>query len=197
VSSIRLFILDSLSRHGAMHGHQLRLLAEEEHVHLWTDITVGSLYGAIKRLATEGLIAEMRTEREGNFPERQVYGITEAGQASLSQLRAAQLTDFSFRPDPFDLALSRLDPERLHELPGIIEERVRTVRQRLEDVVRTNARALPYLSTGEKFALDHREHRLQGELTWLAELTEALPELIAEEQARTKPGWEPNNRPIH
>ena len=41
-----------------MHGHQLRLLAEEEHVALWTDITVGSLYGAIKRLAAEELIEE-------------------------------------------------------------------------------------------------------------------------------------------
>lgn len=29
-----------------MHGHQLRLLAEEEHIDLWTDITVGGLYGA-------------------------------------------------------------------------------------------------------------------------------------------------------
>jgi DNA-binding PadR family transcriptional regulator len=46
-----------------MHGHQLRLLAEEEHVALWTDITVGSLYGAIKRLAAEELIEEVRVER--------------------------------------------------------------------------------------------------------------------------------------
>jgi hypothetical protein len=42
-----------------MHGHQLRLLAEEEHVALWTDITVGSLYGAIKRLAAEELNEEV------------------------------------------------------------------------------------------------------------------------------------------
>lgn len=48
-----------------MHGHQLRLLAEREHVTLWTDITVGALYGAIKRLAAEDLIAEERTEKEG------------------------------------------------------------------------------------------------------------------------------------
>ena len=76
MSSIRIFILGALDARGEMHGHQLRLLAEEEHIDQWTDITVGALYGAIKRLATEGLIEERRVEREGSFPERQVWGIT-------------------------------------------------------------------------------------------------------------------------
>src|SRR3954466_5367578 len=79
VSSIRLFILGSLAERGEMHGHALRLLAEEEHIDSWTDFGPGSIYGAIKRLTTDGLIEERRTEREGNYPERQVYGITDAG----------------------------------------------------------------------------------------------------------------------
>ena len=72
VSSTLLFIIDALARHGEMHGHQLRLLAEQEHVHLRTDFSVGGLYGAIKRLAGEGLLTEVRTERAGGYPERQV-----------------------------------------------------------------------------------------------------------------------------
>lgn len=44
MSSIRLFILGSLEQHGPMHGHQLRLLAEREHIDTWTNITVGSLF---------------------------------------------------------------------------------------------------------------------------------------------------------
>ena len=62
-----------------MHGHQLRQLAELEHLDMWTDISVGALYGAIKRLAAEDLIEEARVEREGAYPERQVWRITEAG----------------------------------------------------------------------------------------------------------------------
>ena len=73
VSSIRLFILGALDIEGEMHGHQLRQLAEKEHIDMWTDITVGGLYGAIKRLAAEGLIEEARVEREGAYPERQVW----------------------------------------------------------------------------------------------------------------------------
>ena len=47
MSSIRLFILSSFAELGPMHGHRLRLVAERNHVTLWTDITVGAVYGAI------------------------------------------------------------------------------------------------------------------------------------------------------
>ncbi|RYG67720.1 PadR family transcriptional regulator, partial [bacterium] len=68
MSSIRLFILSSFAELGPMHGHRLRLVAERNHVTLWTDITVGAVYGAMKRLAVEGLIRATETEREGNRP---------------------------------------------------------------------------------------------------------------------------------
>ncbi|MDY7557672.1 PadR family transcriptional regulator [Cryobacterium sp. 10C3] len=117
MSSIRLFILGSLAERGPMHGHQLRLLAEEEHVHMWTDISVGAVYGAIKRLATEGLISVARVEREGHYPERQVYEISDAGRRDLAALRLDGLRTIVLKPDPFDLAMTRLDPDRLDELP--------------------------------------------------------------------------------
>ena len=69
-----------------MHGHRLRLLAERFRVHLWTDITVGAVYGAMKRLAAEGLLREAGREREGNRPTRQLYEITDAGHLALSAL---------------------------------------------------------------------------------------------------------------
>ncbi|RYF55207.1 MAG: PadR family transcriptional regulator, partial [Comamonadaceae bacterium] len=46
MSSIRVFLLGSLAERGPMHGHQLRLLAEKEHVAMWTDFGVGAIYGA-------------------------------------------------------------------------------------------------------------------------------------------------------
>src|SRR3954471_17939403 len=109
MSSIRLFILSSFAELGPMHGHRLRLVAEQNHVHLWTDITVGAVYGAMKRLAAEGLLREAGQEREGNRPTRQLYEITEEGLAALASLRRAGLSDVWFKYDPFDLALTRLD----------------------------------------------------------------------------------------
>jgi DNA-binding PadR family transcriptional regulator len=184
VSSIRLFILDALARHGEMHGHQLRLLAEQEHVHLWTDISVGALYGAIKRLAGEGLLSEVRTEREGGYPERQVYGITEAGRASLASLQEAALEQVVFKPDPFDLALCRPNPDRLDELGESVGRRLAALEHLLDEIVHTNERARPYLSMGEAHALQHREHRLRAEIAWHRELIAALPAVVADERER-------------
>ncbi|GAB2585855.1 PadR family transcriptional regulator [Microlunatus antarcticus] len=185
MSSIRLYILDALARRGDMHGHQLRLLAEEEHVHLWTDISVGALYGALKRLTTEGLLAEVRVEREGSYPERQVYGITDAGRTALAELHREGLHQVSFRPDPFDLALSRPDPDRLDDLPSALESRLATLRALLEATERQNVRARPYLSLGETHALLHREHRLRAEIAWHTDLVAAVGDVIADERVRT------------
>src|SRR5262245_64263485 len=106
-----------------MHGHQLRLLAEEEHVALWTDITVGSLYGAIKRLAAEELIEEVRVERSGAYPQRPVWAITDAGREALGGLRLRALSDNVIKADPFDIAMTRLDKAHLDDLPAIITAR--------------------------------------------------------------------------
>lgn len=191
MSSIRFYILGSLAQHGEMHGHQLRLLAEEEHVHLWTDISVGSLYGAIKRLAVEGLIEVVRVEREGNFPERQVYAISDAGREALAGIRQHQLTDLTFRPDPFDLALTRLDGDGLDEVPAIIQSRVSALETLLAETEAANARALPYLTLSETHAMKHREHRIRAELDWHRQLGEAVPDIVQDERLRNAGGRAP------
>jgi len=184
VSSIRLYILGALDEHGPLHGHQLKLLAEEEHVAIWTDISVGALYGAVKRLAAEGLIEEVRTEREGSYPERQVYGITDAGILSLSALRRAGLRDLIMKPDPFDLAMARLDRSKLGELPGVIEERLVALQAQLDHTIAHTRNVSKYLTPTEHFVMTHDEARIQAEIQWHHKLLTALPTLIADETAR-------------
>lgn len=168
-----------------MHGHQLRLLAEQEHVHLWTDITVGSIYGAMKRLASEGLLDEVRTERAGLRPERQIFAITDRGLSALADLRTGGITELSLKPDPFDLALARLDPDRLDALPDLLESRLAALDDLLDQTTTQNAEAAPYLSLVEKHVLQHREHRLRAEVQWHRSLLIALPDIVADESARS------------
>jgi len=184
MSSIRLFILDAFERHGEMHGHQLRLQAEEERISLWTDISVGGLYGAIKRLADDDLLEVVRTERKGIFPERHVYAITQAGRRSLVTLRHDGIREVSMKPDPFDLAVTRLDPERLGELGEGIEERLATLRMMLADSIELHANALPYLTVVENHSIGHREHRIRAEIEWHELLLTAVPAIVADETGR-------------
>jgi len=170
-----------------MHGHQLRLLAEEEHVALWTDITVGSLYGAIKRLAAEELIEEVRVERSGAYPQRQVWAITGAGREALGGLRLRALRDIVIKPDPFDIAMTRLDEAHLDDLPAIITARIASLSATLEQW-EAHANVIDrYLSVSERIVMKHRADRLRAEIAWHDELLAALPEIVADHRARRTP----------
>ncbi len=167
-----------------MHGHALRQLAEKERLHLWTDIGVGALYGALKRMVADGLLTEVRLEREGHFPERQVYAITGSGLAALAEERTNGLAEVVFRPDPFDLALARLDPTRLDEVPRLLAERLATLEALLTDIEQHTVRARPYLTLLEAHTMSHREHRARAEIAWHRELLAALPAILADEAAQ-------------
>jgi DNA-binding PadR family transcriptional regulator len=188
VSSIRIFILGSLEQRGPMHGHQLRLLAEQEHLAMWTDITVGGLYGALKRLATENLIEQVRVEQAGAYPPRQIWSITEAGREALSSLRLRALSDIVVKPDPFDLAMTRLDKDHLMDLPVTIAARISSLSAMLTEWEARAAAADRYLSVSEKLMVKHRLDRLRADITWHQELADQLPDIIADEQARTGRG---------
>jgi DNA-binding PadR family transcriptional regulator len=184
VSSIRIFVLGSLEQRGPMHGHQLRLLAEQEHVAMWTDITVGGLYGALKRLAAENLIEQVRVERAGAYPPRQIWSITDAGREALSALRMRALSEIVIKPDPFDLAMTRLDPDHLTDLPATIAARIASLSAMLAEWDARAAAADRYLSVAEKLMVKHRLDRLRAEIAWHQELADQLPEIIDDEQAR-------------
>jgi DNA-binding PadR family transcriptional regulator len=182
VSSIRLYILSALADEGDMHGHQLRQLAEKEHVDEWTDVTVGALYGALKRLHAEGLIEEMRVEREGAYPERQVWGITREGRVALGGLRHEGLREIVMKPDPFDLAVSRLDRTRIDELPVMLSVRVLKLKAMLAENETHTDYIAQYLTPLEKFVMKHKADRLRGEILWHEQLANELPDIITAEK---------------
>ena len=184
MSSVRLFILGSLAQRGPMHGHALLLLAEEEHIDLWTDFAPSAVYGAIKRLASEGLITAVRVEKQGNYPQRQVYGISEAGEVALHALRQEGLTEIVIKPDPFDLALTRLDSDRLSELQGVIDERLGRLRARLEATEKHIEEATKYLTLSEIWTTRHLLARWRAEIHWHEQLVAAVPDIIADEETR-------------
>ncbi len=167
-----------------MYGHQLRLLAEKEHVQIWTDISVGALYGAMKRLAAVHLIDEVRTEREGSYPERQVYAITDAGRSSLATLRLSGLSETVMKPDPFDLAMTRLDRTKLDDLPATIETRLATLRRQLAESIERTQTIKQYLTPVELFVMGHQANRIGAEVSWHEQLLSELSAIIADESAR-------------
>lgn len=184
MSSIRVFILGALADRGPIHGHQLRLLADEEHVSEWADITIGGLYGAIKRLAAESLIEEVRVEQAGNYPKRQVWGITEEGRHVLVSLQLSGLREVMFKPDPFDLVLTRLDADHLEDLPAVVEARIATFQAMLAEHETHLKSVARYLTVAEQVAMAHRTERLKAEVAWHHQLADRVVDIIVDERTR-------------
>jgi len=180
MSSIRLFILSSFDGFGPMHGHRLRAIAEKMQVPLWTDISVGAVYGAMNRLAAEGLLKEAGREQEGNRPTRQLYEITAQGRAALSELRRDGLSEIWFKPDPFDLALAWMDAKTIKTFPALLAARLAKVRAQLTDARARAEEHRAHMPLTKQWALRHTEYRLEAEVKYLTDLLKAAKDIAAE-----------------
>jgi len=178
-----LFVLGALARRGPMHGHQIRRDAQTDRTELWTDVKVGSLYGALNRLAAEGVIEAVRTERAGNLPARTVYAITDEGYTELSTLRAALLRDTRLRPDPVDLALQYSQDMPLAELMAAVADRRAALEAELRSRQHLRESAAPYLTGIEPLGFQHQLMRLETEVAWHDLVLQQLPKLLAAESA--------------
>lgn len=178
MGAVRLFILGALARGGPMHGHQIRRAAQTDRTELWADVKPGSLYGALRRMADEGVIDALRTERVGNMPERTVYAITDDGRRELSVLRRAILMDTKLRPDPVDLALAYTEDLDERELRALIEDRRAALAAELASWKNLREHAAPYLKGLEPMGFDHVVIRLTAEVTWHDQVLERLTDLM-------------------
>jgi len=180
VSSIRVFILGTLAASGPLHGHQIRHEAQVDHTELWADVRVGSLYGALKRLASEGLVREVRTERVGNRPERTVYEITREGRRALAVVRDQALRQLDHHNDPFDLALTQSRDLPEETLTQIAENRLAGLRV-LAQSMRLQAEAADiHLNEAERMIIRHQLERVAAEIRWHEELIARMPKIAAD-----------------
>ena len=177
MSSIRLFVLSTVAELGPVHGHLIRLFAERMQAPLWTDISVGAIYGAINRLAAEGLLRETGQERAGNRPTRQLYEITDEGRRTLDTLRREGLSDVWFKPDPFDLALVRLDRKTGKALPAILTKRLEAMRAMLAERKKVTAEVGLKAGHAKHWILRHSEYRLEAEVAYLTDLLKSANDI--------------------
>ena len=63
-------------------GYEIKKLSTESHYSHFVDASFGSIYPALNKLETEGLVTQ-REERQPGKPPRKVYSITEAGRDAL------------------------------------------------------------------------------------------------------------------
>jgi DNA-binding PadR family transcriptional regulator len=184
VNPTRLFVLGALAKHGAMYGHQLRRDARVDRADMWSDVRPGSLYGALHRLAAEGLIEPVRTEQAGKLPARTVYAITAEGERELRVLRAEALAEVGLRPDPVDLALAMSGDVDEDTLRGYIEDRIRALGADAARFAHHRDRAWPDQTVADDLVVEHARLRIEAELAWHQLVLDRIGKLAAESEYR-------------
>lgn len=169
-----------------MHGHQIRRAAQLDHIDVWTDVKPGSLYGGLRRMAAEGLVRQLRTERSGAHPERTVYEITEEGRHELEIHRSGALRDARLRPDPVDLALTHVQDMAEEAVLAAVQDRHASLTQQRLSLVHLRDQAEPYLTDLERLVFDHSLRRLRAELDWHDQLLSELPKVLAATEQQPK-----------
>ncbi len=180
MSAIRLFILGTLAASGPLHGHQLRQQAQADRTDRYTDIQVGSVYGALNRMAREGLVREVRTERVGNRPERTIFEITPEGSHALGAIREGILHKISLPYDPFDLALKQARDMAEEDLAQVVADRLAALRAQELSWRHQAERADPYLNEAERMISRHLIERAATEVRWHEELLNRIPKIAAD-----------------
>ncbi|TCO65910.1 PadR family transcriptional regulator [Actinocrispum wychmicini] len=166
MNGTRLFILGALAKDGPMHGHQIRRAAQQDRTELWTDIKPGSLYGALHRMAADGVVEVVRTEQEGNMPPRTVYAITPEGWEELAEHRDEALGTVRIPPDPVDLALQYTQGLSTAEVRRLMTARRDEIAERLRAWRELQQQAAPYLTGYEPLTFEHTLFRFEAELAW-------------------------------
>jgi DNA-binding PadR family transcriptional regulator len=166
----------ALLREGDMHPYEmLRLMRLRHHDRLLT-LTNGTFYHTVSRLERQGLLAEVRVDRDGKRPERTTYTMTDAGQRAVAEWVRSELPRID-RPTEFRVAISESHNIDREEVFALLSERraALTGEQRLfaEGVARARERGVPeqyLIQTGRQAQL------LDADLAWLDDFLLALEE---------------------
>src|SRR6202034_3788309 len=120
----------------------------------------GSLYTVIELLVKAGFIAEKKTTREGNRPERTIYEITKPGEAEMrGWMREILSTPVKEYPQ-FEAGLSLLPALPPEEAIDVLETRIEFLKKDIE-AIQTNLGQAKAMNLAALFSIES-EYRLAG-----------------------------------
>jgi DNA-binding PadR family transcriptional regulator len=95
----------ALLREGDMHPYEMIRLMRQRHDDRMLAITNGTLYHTVSRLERQGLLDEVRIDRDGNRPERTTYTLTALGSDVMTDWVRSELARID-HPLEFRIALA-------------------------------------------------------------------------------------------
>ena len=172
--STRLVIL-GLLRERPLYGYEIKHIIEQ-HMGDWTSIAFGSIYFALGKLAEEGFIEKVATEKAGSRPSRSIYQVTKAGRAEFLRLLRAVWGEVERHHFDFDIGLFFAEALPVEEMKGYLRGRVAQLEGIIQHITDHRAEQLadedvPRLAAA---IFDHSLAHFQAELSWTQDLLDKV-----------------------
>jgi DNA-binding PadR family transcriptional regulator len=155
-----------------MHPYEMAATLRERRKEDSIKLRYGSLYTVIELLVKAGFIAQKKTTREGNRPERTVYEISKVGEAEMRSWMREILSTPGKEYPRFEAGLSLLPALPPEEVIDVLETRVEFLKKDIEQIKagfqQVKAMGLPPLFSIES------EYRLAGLETELGFVTNLI-----------------------
>jgi len=93
MSATRLLVLGVVRMYGKAHGYQVRRELLTWSADKWGNVQPGSIYHALKKMNSEGLLEQVDVEPGKSGPDRTAYRLTDEGEQEYQVLLAKALSD--------------------------------------------------------------------------------------------------------
>ncbi|MFG2647633.1 PadR family transcriptional regulator [Streptomyces sp. NPDC048436] len=107
-----------------MHPYEIAQTLRRQGKDATTKINYGSLYTVVQNLEKHGFVEVRDVERQGNRPERTLYGITDAGQQEMVEWMSDLLAVPAREYPIFETALSLMGVVHPDEVARLLDERL-------------------------------------------------------------------------
>jgi DNA-binding PadR family transcriptional regulator len=140
MSATRLLVLGGVRMYGRAHGYRLGVDLLARGVEQWANVKWGSIYHALRKLASEGLLTATQIEE---WPGRVDYEITVRGEAEFFRLLRDALRRPDHHPEMLAAGVAMLPALARDEAVALLNERLATLEQERGEIVRTLDRPGP------------------------------------------------------
>lgn len=177
MSAVRLLVLGAVRRRERAHGYQVRSDLESWGAHEWSNAASGSVYHALKSMASQGLLLAHEGAESEAGPPRIEYALTDRGEQAYFDLLRKALTNTDPRLDQMAAAVGFIDDLPREEALGLLRRRAQAMEdweKSIEDHMPPGTDLAEWGPVGEVIGLWTHTARTRAE--WTRRLVRRLEE---------------------
>ena len=170
-------VLGALEQLGQGSGYDVMQELAHKQLDRWVDIKAGSIYHAIRQLHKAGAIREVGQTREGQFPPKTIYEITDAGRQRFDELQEEAFLGLFPHFYGFKIALKFNTRRSVADIRELSEQAIAVIDAELagrEQYLRLLDPDSPQYAY-DAFFIEHDRRLFEAEKAWIQKAVERLP----------------------